>query len=369
MKRSVQGLKKKCAFDCIYCFTHEDYETKGQSKLNKEELQNVELIQPFCDYDVFACENNDWEREISEYSQYGKIISYATKSYISEEKAKVLSEINNKLMKVGAFMHVGVSITTINFLEEIEQMASSYEKRVESIKNLNNFSIPCSVIIKPLLPVLTLEELKRIIDDTSDYCDNFVYGPLYLNTKIKKYLENKGILVVCKRHKASWMKEKPEREIFDLKQMADIVCFLKNYCSEVGKTAFESNDDAVEDIRRKIMENDVLELKNLINNCYGDLKIRSSAMLIDDLGKRYYGVAIGIKIKKLGMTCISNVICNAVTEGARKFERLLVYIESTDIEKKNELLDEETLRLLKEFKIMKYKLIFSDGKISDEYLE
>ncbi len=370
MKRTVQGLKKRCAFGCIYCFTHEDYETNGQSVIDEDELKQTEMIQPFCDYDVFACEHCEWEKEISEYARYGKIVSFATKAFISEEKAKTLSEINKSLMNKGAFLHVGISITTVRLIEEIEPRTASYEKRVESIKNLNKYSIPCSVIIRPLLPVLTVEEIEKIVDDTRLFCNNYIFGPLYLNTEITKYLQNKGIEIIKRTHNVNWLNGQPEKIILDSHISNELEKKLIEYCNSKEKEIFDSNDSAVENIRRKIMMQDVQKLKELIDNCYGNLSIRSSAMLMDENGKKYYGVTISTYAKEASMTCISNAICNAVTEGARSFGELLVYIDSNDNSVIRDIIsDGETRRLLKEFHILSFKVIYVDGKIDDMYLE
>lgn len=252
MKRIVQGQRRKCCFGCIYCFTKENYESNGQYQLDGNILQGVDLIQPFCDYDVFACENCDWKEELKKYVRYGKIISLATKAYIPEYIAEWLSEENKKLMKKGAFIHVGVSITTINSIEEIEPRAPSFSKRVNSLKNLQKYNVPCSVIIRPLLPVVHFDELKKIIDETYLYCDNFVYGPLYLNSEMKNYLVSKGIGIQTKEHQVNWRKNNPICEIFESDASKEMELKLISLCNEKGKTAFESNDAAVEDISRRI---------------------------------------------------------------------------------------------------------------------
>ena len=366
----VQGLKKKCDFGCIYCFTNEDYETIGQNEIGEDELDDIELIQPFCDYDVFACENCDWESDILRYADYGKIVSFATKTYISEGKAKVLSDINQRLIIQGAFLHVGVSITTINCLEEVEPKTASYEKRVESIKNLKKYNISCSVIIRPLLPVLTDEEIKRIVDDTAEYCDNYIYGPLYLNERITDYLLGKGIEVHKMPHRANWMKGQPKKYILDSTRCDDLVIVLKEYCDSIKKRVFDSNDSAIEDIRRQKMMNDILKLKELINNCYGDIKTKSTAMIADDSGKKYYGVSIVPQAKEAAMTSISNAIHNAVSDGAKNFVELIVYVETNSEEEANKIImDEETHCLLKEFHIENIKIVYLNEKIVSYNLE
>ena len=255
MNRIVQGQYKKCKFGCIYCFTNENYETNGQTILTDKILTNVDLIQPFCDYDVFACENCDWKNEIAEYIKYNKIVSFATKAYISEERAQYLAEMNRILESMGSFLHVGISITTIDYINEIEPRTTTFEQRVKSLINLFKYGIPCSVILRPLLPVLTEKELYRIIDETCDYCDNYVYGPLYLNAEIEEYLVKRGIKIQKIKHQAKWRKGEPYCEIFESEDSRKLERWLMDYCSKKNKAAFSSNDDAIDNIRKSMMEN------------------------------------------------------------------------------------------------------------------
>lgn len=252
MKRIVQGENKKCKFGCIYCFTKENYHTNGQRELNEEELQDVELIQPFSDYDVFACENSNWQKEIEFYSRYNKIISFATKANITENIVDKLSDINKYLKSKDAFLHVGVSISTIKYIKELEPRASSFEIRVESLKALKNNDIPCSVIIRPVLPTLDNDELEKIVKSTYQYCNNYIYGPLYLNTDIENYLTNKGYAIEKKPHPVTWREGAPICNIHESKQQYKAI---NDCCKKYGKEAFSSNNLAVDSIKSMMLKN------------------------------------------------------------------------------------------------------------------
>ncbi len=252
MKRIVQGNNKKCKFGCIYCFTKENYQTNGQAPLNESELQDVELIQPFSDYDVFACENCNWENEIKSFTRYNKIISFATKAHITEQMACTLSNINRELMTRGAFLHIGISISTIKNIQEIEPRTTSFEKRRDGLKELYKYNIPCSVIIRPVLPTLDGDEIKNIVEQTYQYCNNYIYGPLYLNTEIEKYLQNKGYPIIKKAHRVNWRNGSLICYIYESKYQEKEI---KNCCNMYGKKAFSSNADAVDNIKMKLSAN------------------------------------------------------------------------------------------------------------------
>ena len=252
MKRIVQGQNKKCKFGCIYCFTKENYYTNGQHELSEEELQDVDIIQPFSDYDVFACENSDWQNEIEYYSHYNRIISFATKAHITKNIAKELSNINSCLKLKGAFLHVGISISTIKHIKDLEPRSSSFESRIESLKILQENNIPCSVIIRPVLPTLDNDELENIVKSTYQYCDNYIYGPLYLNTDIENYLKNKGYVLEKKLHSVKWREGTPTCYIHESEQQYEAI---KDCCKKYGKNAYPSNNLAVDSIKVALLKN------------------------------------------------------------------------------------------------------------------
>lgn len=110
------------------------------------------------------------------------------------------------------------------------------------------------------------------------------------------------------------------------------------------------------------MEKDFLFLKSLAEKSYGT-EIKSSAALLDDNGHEYYGVSIfPHKHRMLGMTSITNAICNAVSEGARVFVKLKVYIDAQSGSAIDSIEDELSLKLLREFSIKSYTLFFNDAE-------
>lgn len=248
MNRIMRGRNVKCPFDCIYCFADDDYETFGHEIITKEELKNVDVIQPFCDYDLFTFK--DWKSELEKYIGYGKIISFATKVALSEEKVKELSEYDARLKEFGAFLHVGVSITSIAYSVFVEPYAPEPKKRILGLKWLHEYGIATSVILRPMLPIITKEEIQYIVDATCNYCENYIYGPLYLNDRIKEFLISKGVDVEVRKekHVAEWMKNRPKKEII---VSTDQERILLEYCGIKKKKAVDSNTKALEEIKKE----------------------------------------------------------------------------------------------------------------------
>lgn len=254
MITEYQGLNKKCLFDCIYCFTKENYNTNGQRELSCCDLETIDIIQPFCDYDVFACSECNWKDDINKYAAYGKILSFATKGYISSQKALYLSEVNKNLMRLGAFLHVAVSITVIEKASEIEKKAPCFEVRCKSLMNVHTHGIPSSVIIRPVLPVLSEHEISVIIDRTYKYCDNYIYGPLFMNSEISEYLLANGIKISTIPLQQTWLDYKPTFQVFYSDDYSKKIDYLKSYCKSKNMNIWRSNREALEEIQRSIIE-------------------------------------------------------------------------------------------------------------------
>lgn len=252
MKRIVQGKYRECLFNCIYCFAKGDYKTNGQHDLSEDEHKSIDIIQPFADFDVFACKDCSWKEDINKYVSYGKILSFATKAYVSDNKASYLSEVNEKLRSKGGFLHIGITITTIDYLNEIEINTPSFHARCRSLMNLQANNIPCSVIIRPVLPLLSKREISTIIDETYLFCSNYIYGPLYMNTAISEYLQSKNIEISTTPHQVNWLNEKPTWQIYHSDRYSEIIDYLITYCKKKNKSVWDSNSNAIEEIKGSI---------------------------------------------------------------------------------------------------------------------
>ncbi len=164
-------------------------------------------------------------------------------------------------MTRAAFLHVGISISTIKNIQEVEPRTTSIEKRIDGLKKLYQYNIPCSVIIRPVLPTLNNEEIENIVKQTYQYCNNYIYGPLYLNTEIEKYLKDKGYQITKKAHRVNWRNGSPICYIYESEEQEKEI---KKCCNMYGKKTFSSNADAVDNIKMTLSANK--KSKDLDNN-------------------------------------------------------------------------------------------------------
>lgn len=121
------------------------------------------------------------------------IVSFSTKQSLSDEILAYLKSIHEKLQENGGFLKLGVSITTKSMLEEIEPNTASYQERIEMLKRVVSMKIPSAVILKPILPFISIEEYWSIIDDT-DFVGKYLTGSLYVHPDtdfFKLYIANK----------------------------------------------------------------------------------------------------------------------------------------------------------------------------------
>ena len=108
----------------------------------------------------------------------------------------------------------------------------------------------------------------------------------------------------------------------------------------------------------------VLEkLKATIVNAYGQEFPKTAAMLVTKEGIEIFGVSIEIGDNIIYTTSITNVICNAVSEGFREFLNLYVYCGKKSIDKNKIILDKETIGLLNEFNINQFTLFSPEGEL------
>lgn len=107
----------------------------------------------------------------------------------------------------------------------------------------------------------------------------------------------------------------------------------------------------------------VEKLKSTIVNAYGQELPKTAAMLVTKEGIEFFGVSIEIVNNILYTTSITNVICNAVSEGFREFLSLYVYCGTKSIDKNKIILDKETIGLLNEFNINQFTLFSPEGEL------
>ena len=195
MERTLYSLKAACHGGCQYCFAQwNEYAPRFQPPSSELLINRTKkhVIYPCCDGDFVVCDS--FFESMEQLSMRRNIIiSISTKQSLSDDALASLKHIHKNLQINGGFLKVGISITTKSMIKTIEPGTSSYQKRIETLNRLATSGIPTAVTIKPMLPFISLEEYRNIIDDTA-FVGQYVTGSLYVcpNTEFfKKYIYEK----------------------------------------------------------------------------------------------------------------------------------------------------------------------------------
>jgi DNA repair photolyase len=172
-----------CEHGCIYCFarpTHAylglspglDFESKLFVKPDAAKLLAAELSKPSYRCDVIAIGTNTdpyqpIEREYRVMRQVLQVlwefkhpVGIVTKSALVTRDIDILSKMaEQRLAKVA------ISITTLDrkLARAMEPRAATPDRRLDAIRALSDAGIPTAVMVAPIIPALTDEEMESIL--------------------------------------------------------------------------------------------------------------------------------------------------------------------------------------------------------------
>jgi DNA repair photolyase len=177
-----------CEHGCVYCFARPshaylglspglDFETKLFSKPNAAELLDNTLRNPSyqCQPIALGVNTDAYQpterklkitRSILEVLQHFRHpVSIITKSAMIERDINILSE-----MAKDDLVSVYISITTLDaqLARKMEPRAAAPHRRLQTIRTLAEAKIPVSVLVAPVIPVLTDPELDSILAAAKD---------------------------------------------------------------------------------------------------------------------------------------------------------------------------------------------------------
>jgi DNA repair photolyase len=173
-----------CEHGCVYCFarpTHSfmglspglDFEAKLFAKPDAAKLLDKELSKEGYQPRTIAIGTNtdpyqpiekQWRimREILEVLEArNHPVGIVTKSALVTRDIDILSRMAER-----GLAKVALSVTTLDrvLARTMEPRASTPTKRLEAIKQLSEAGIPASVMVAPIVPGLTDQEIERILD-------------------------------------------------------------------------------------------------------------------------------------------------------------------------------------------------------------
>jgi len=173
-----------CEHGCVYCFarpTHAfmglspglDFESKLFAKPDAARLLDKELSKDGYQPRTIAIGTNTDPyqpiekqyrimREILEVLEArGHPVGIVTKSHLVTRDIDILSRMAER-----GLAKVALSVTTMDRIlaRTMEPRASTPTKRLEAIRQLSDAGIPASVMVAPIIPGLTDQEMERILD-------------------------------------------------------------------------------------------------------------------------------------------------------------------------------------------------------------
>jgi len=176
-----------CEHGCVYCFarpTHSfmglspglDFESKLFAKPDAARLLDKELSKDRYQPRTIAIGTNTDPyqpiekqyrimREILEVLEArGHPVGIVTKSALVTRDIDILSRMAER-----GLAKVALSVTTMDRMlaRTMEPRASTPTKRLEAIRQLSDAGIPASVMVAPIIPGLTDQEMERILDSAS----------------------------------------------------------------------------------------------------------------------------------------------------------------------------------------------------------
>jgi DNA repair photolyase len=177
-----------CEHGCVYCFarpTHAymglspglDFESKLFVKAGAAELLERELAAPNYQPRTIAIGTNTdpyqpIEREHRSMRQILEVLSRAqhpvgivTKSALVTRDIDILGPMAEK-----GLAKVALSVTTLDpkLARTMEPRASAPRRRLEALKQLSDAGIPTTVMVAPIIPVVTDPEIERILEAAYD---------------------------------------------------------------------------------------------------------------------------------------------------------------------------------------------------------
>lgn len=250
MKRCFSSRKTECKGGCKYCFGKWNNYIKF---INQEFDQNNIIIYPNCDGDFFDEYFAEEVKKLWEISTKNIIVSISSKFSIEDRHLNILQELNEKLRSSGrGFLKLSMSFSCSDSIEDIEPNTATFAERVETAKRIIAKGIPYLTVIKPILPFISIDEYKQIIDNTVVISPYYVLGDLYVNEEssfYKEYIEGKFTI---NYRDVSWNNG---NGIWEVIESIDLKRQIREYISESGGVALDSDMEAVELLFESFDEN------------------------------------------------------------------------------------------------------------------
>lgn len=241
MNREFFTTPNVCRNKCTYCFeSFNDYKFPLLCWESVKDLSDC-IIYPTCNTefiinsyikDFFTC-------YVSNANSFN-IFSFSIKNDMSNEDLDYLASIDTQMKVKGiGCIKVNISIASKSKLTELEPNTLNYSDRIILAKRIRESNILCGLIIKPIMPYLSVEEYKEIaLDFFNIGITNIVLGDLYVsNNSLLTHTYNSSI------EQINWIKG----EIKWIKiSSTNTINLLESYINGIGGACFLSDREQTE---------------------------------------------------------------------------------------------------------------------------
>ena len=233
-----------CPFNCKYCFAK--WRTETRKTIDIHDSSCVVVLYPLCDSELCIQDINKLEYSVQEYIKNNLndkklIVSISTKDKNFAAYIPTLNRIQKAVNLTGGFVKLGISFTNISY-KDLEKETATFEERINLLKLLSEYEFKLSVVIKPILPFVSIDEYMEIIRQSSVYADNYLLGGLYVEEGSEfynVYIKDKFKTV---HRPVTWLNHELHLYVESNETQSEIIRFINS----IGKNAFSSDIEMIE---------------------------------------------------------------------------------------------------------------------------
>lgn len=248
MKRQLFSGDTSCKSGCIYCFEKWGEFYPRPPFFDVEIISKSEvIICPCCDSEFFY-QPQIFTKLLKIIDRNNNVyISISTKTAISDDQIVIMQKLDRQLKESKkGFLKVSVSFSTKYSVNETEPNTLSYLERISLLHRLAEYNIYSSVIIKPMLPFISLGEYFELVDDTS-FVGCYLIGDLYVNSNSEFYRNIIDGRYIINARAVCWLKDKP---IWNFVDQESRKSELHNYIEFKKCECFNSDIDVINFFRK-----------------------------------------------------------------------------------------------------------------------
>ncbi len=185
MNRAFFTTPNICRNKCTYCF--ERFNSYRFPLLCWDSVKNLSdcIIYPTCNTEfVIDSYTKDFFADYILNATSFNIFSFSVKNNLSKQELDYLTSINTKMIEKGiGGIKVNISIASKSIISDLEPNTLSYNERLYLAKRIKEANIQCGLIIKPIMPYLSVDEYKNVVLDFFNIgINNVVLGDLYISS-------------------------------------------------------------------------------------------------------------------------------------------------------------------------------------------